>query len=314
MSNLTIRVLVAGVGIPVIVGATMAGGFWFVGLILLISSLALAEFYRLAGLKGMAPQVGTGIVFGLCVAISFFHARLQMLLLTFLHAHALSAPLPSMAQTVLILLLVFIPVILGIELFRNVPGAIANMAATVAGVLFIPLFFGALIGLRELFIPGDFPISAYFPVYGPDVPEEIVTTVYRWGGLTVLSLFAAIWLCDSAAYFVGRAWGRHKLFPRVSPNKTWEGAVAGFCAAVLTFVAAQHFVLPYLTVGSGLLCGAIVGVFGQIGDLVESLLKRDAGVKDSSALIPGHGGVLDRFDSLLFVAPLIFVYLDFVVF
>ena len=72
--------------------------------------------------------------------------------------------------------------------------------------------------------------------------------------------------------------------------------------------------LPYLTVGQSLMCGVIVGVFGQLGDLVESLLKRDAGVKDSSSLIPGHGGVLDRFDSIMFVSPLLFLYLDFVVF
>ncbi len=314
MSNLTVRVLVAIVGIPLIVLATMEGDFWFVGFVLLIASLALHEFYGLARGKGMAPQVGTGIVFGLCVTLAFFHGRLQILLLTALHAHGMSAPLPSMSQTLLILSLTFLPLVLLVELFRNKPGAIGNVAATLAGVGYVSLFFGSLIGLRELFVPGDFPVSAYFPVYGPDVPQAIVDTVYRWGGLTVLSVFVAIWVCDSAAYFVGRAWGRHKLFPRVSPNKSWEGAVAGFAAAVLLFVAAQALVLPYLTLTSALVCGLIVGVFGQLGDLVESLLKRDAGVKDSSSLIPGHGGVLDRFDSLLFVAPLIFVYLDFVVF
>ncbi len=313
MSNLAVRVLVALVAIPLIVAATMEGDFWFVGFVLLIASLALHEFYRLARAKGMAPQVGTGIVFGLCVTLTFFHSRLQMLLLTLLHAHGMSVPLPSMSQALLILSLVFLPLLLLVELFRNKPGAIGNIAATFAGVGYVSLFFGSLIGLRELFVPGDFPISAYFPVYGPDVPQGVVDTVYRWGGLTVLAVFVAIWVCDSAAYFVGRAWGRHKLFPRVSPNKSWEGAIAGFVAAVLVFLAARSL-LPYLTLVSALVCGTIIGVFGQLGDLVESLLKRDAGVKDSSALIPGHGGVLDRFDSLLFVAPLIFVYLDFVVF
>jgi phosphatidate cytidylyltransferase len=130
----------------------------------------------------------------------------------------------------------------------------------------------------------------------------------------VLAVFIAVWMCDSAAYFCGRAWGKHKLFPRVSPNKSWEGAAAGFLAAVGAFMAARSLALPYMTPGTAVVCGIIVGVFGQAGDLAESLLKRDAGVKDSSALIPGHGGVLDRFDSLLFVSPLVFVYLDFIVF
>jgi phosphatidate cytidylyltransferase len=130
----------------------------------------------------------------------------------------------------------------------------------------------------------------------------------------VIALFASIWLCDSAAYFAGRALGRTKLFERVSPKKTWEGAAAGFVFAIGAFLLARVLVLPYLTVTSAVVCGAIVGVFGQVGDLAESLLKRDAGVKDSSALIPGHGGVLDRFDSLLFVSPLVFLYLDFIVF
>jgi phosphatidate cytidylyltransferase len=105
---------------------------------------------------------------------------------------------------------------------------------------------------------------------------------------------------------------RHKLFPRVSPNKSWEGAVAGFVAAVGAALGAKYLVLEYLTPGAAVVIGALVGVFGQLGDLIESLLKRDAGVKDSSHLIPGHGGVFDRFDSLLLVAPLVYLYLDFI--
>jgi phosphatidate cytidylyltransferase len=146
------------------------------------------------------------------------------------------------------------------------------------------------------------------------VPEATAATIYGWGGWTVLAIFISIWVCDSAAYFAGRAFGRHTLFERVSPKKTWEGAIAGFVGAIAAFVLMKELALPYLTFGQSLVCGVIVGVFGQLGDLVESLLKRDAGVKDSSSLIPGHGGVLDRFDSIMFVSPLLFLYLDFVVF
>ena len=130
----------------------------------------------------------------------------------------------------------------------------------------------------------------------------------------MVSVFASVWVCDSAAYFVGRALGKHPLFKRVSPNKTWEGAIGGFVGAVAVFTVARFIALPYLSVVQAIVCGALIGLFGQVGDLVESLLKRSAGVKDSSALIPGHGGVLDRFDSLMFVAPLLFFYLEFIVF
>ena len=145
-------------------------------------------------------------------------------------------------------------------------------------------------------------------------PPRVTGGEYTHAGAWVIMIFVTIWMCDTAAYFCGLYFGKHKLLERVSPKKTWEGAVAGFAAAVGAFVLGQWWVLPYLTPGEAAVCGIIVGVFGQAGDLFESLLKRDAGVKDSSALIPGHGGVLDRFDSLMFVSPLLYLYLDFIVF
>jgi phosphatidate cytidylyltransferase len=99
--------------------------------------------------------------------------------------------------------------------------------------------------------------------------------------------------------------------PRVSPNKSWEGAVAGFVFAVSGMIAARELVLDFLTMRDAVAIGFIVGLFGQIGDLIESLLKRDTHVKDSSSIIPGHGGILDRFDSLLFTAPIVYLYLTF---
>ena len=135
----------------------------------------------------------------------------------------------------------------------------------------------------------------------PEIGQAAIDHVYRWGGYTVISIFVMIWICDSAAYYAGSAFGKHKLFPRVSPNKSWEGTFFGFIFAVITAVAAKYIVLDYLPLGSAVIIGVIVGSVGQLGDLIESLLKRDAGVKDSSQFIPGHGGVLDRFDSLLLV-------------
>ena len=314
MSNLTIRILVALVGIPLILLLVLAGGFYFFAFIALVSALALHEFYMLARVKGVRPQIWLGLLFGLFVTAVFIHGRLQQALLGVLASYGLALPWPTMAQAFLILFLLFVPLLLVVELFRNNGSAIANLTATVFGVAYVSIFLGSIVGIRELFVPADFPVYAHFQILGPSVPDETAATIYRWGAYTVLSIFASIWLCDSAAYFAGRAFGKHKLFERVSPKKTWEGAVAGLVFAVAAFVAAKMLVLPYLSIWSAVVCGLIVGLFGQVGDLAESLLKRDAGVKDSSTLIPGHGGVLDRFDSLMFVSPLIFFYLDFIVF
>ena len=109
---------------------------------------------------------------------------------------------------------------------------------------------------------------------------------------------------------MGTAFGKHKLFPRVSPNKSWEGAIAGFVFAIITMIAAKATVIDLLTLYDAVIIGIIVGIIGQMGDLVESLVKRDAGVKDSSAIIPGHGGIFDRFDSLLLTAPVVYLYLS----
>ena len=105
--------------------------------------------------------------------------------------------------------------------------------------------------------------------------------------------------------------GRHKLFKRVSPQKSWEGAVFGFVFAVAAMIVAKPFILSFLSWQDVIILGIIIGSVGQVGDLIESLLKRDAGIKDSSALVPGHGGIFDRFDSLLFSAPAIWLYLKY---
>jgi phosphatidate cytidylyltransferase len=115
------------------------------------------------------------------------------------------------------------------------------------------------------------------------------------------------WVCDTAAYAVGKLWGRHKFFPAVSPKKTWEGAVGGLIGGLLAAVGLGRWLVG-LSVGWGLLLGlAIVGA-ATFGDLAESVIKRQVGVKDSGQLIPGHGGMLDRIDSLLFVVPVVYYF------
>lgn len=179
-----------------------------------------------------------------------------------------------------------------IELFRNKGSAILNLGTTYLGIFYIGLFSTTLIALREFY---------------PNVDG-----LYIRGGYLIIALLASIWLGDSAAYYGGTAFGKHKLFPRVSPNKSWEGAVLGFMFSVGAMILAKLVILDFLSWNNVIIIGTIIGTIGQIGDLVESLLKRDSTVKDSSAIIPGHGGVFDRFDSLLFVAPAVWFYLRYI--
>jgi phosphatidate cytidylyltransferase len=221
----------------------------------------------------------------------------------------------SKLQLFLTIFLLLLVLTLLIELFRNKGSAYLNAGITLFGLVYVGLFLSTLIGIRELF-GAEFPywlLRENVPMIGEYNAAAAHAVTYPWGGLTVISILASIWICDTAAYFGGLSMGRHKLFPRVSPNKSWEGAVWGFAGAVLTMITAQHFFLSYLEIHQAVVIGIIIGVFGQLGDLVESLLKRDAGVKDSSSLLPGHGGVFDRFDSLIFVSPILYLYLDFVV-
>lgn len=178
------------------------------------------------------------------------------------------------------------------ELFRNKSSAINNLGSTLLGIFYIGFFAASILNLREFYNTSAF--------------------TYSQGGYLILAILVSIWLCDSAAYFIGSAYGLHKLMPRVSPKKSWEGAIAGFIFAVIGMIAAKSLVLDFLTITNAIVIGIIVGLFGQIGDLVESLIKRDANVKDSSAIIPGHGGIFDRFDSLLFTAPIVYLYLKLI--
>jgi phosphatidate cytidylyltransferase len=179
------------------------------------------------------------------------------------------------------------------ELFRNKPHAIANVSVSVFSALYMSLF-SSFILIRELPARHGFPYAA--------------------GAWLLLMVFISMWVCDTAAYFVGSSFGKHKLFPRVSPKKTWEGAIAGFAFAIGTAVLVRKLALPEIPMIHAAVIGTLVGVFGQTSDLVESLLKRDAGVKDSSNLLPGHGGMLDRFDSPLLVGPIVYGYLLIMIF
>jgi len=179
-------------------------------------------------------------------------------------------------------------------LLSGTKDALHRAAATVLGVMYVAFLLGFLLLVRQL------PLK--------------VGLAYQAAGTWVVLMFGVIWICDSAAYFYGSRFGRHKLYAAVSPGKSIEGAVAGVVFALLSAWGFHLWFVQGLRLVDSLAIGLICGVVGQGSDLVESLFKRDAGVKDSSHILPGHGGILDRFDSEILVAPVLFFYLRFIAF
>lgn len=143
------------------------------------------------------------------------------------------------------------------------------------------------------------------------VQIPFLNTEYSFVNTTILGVFILIWTNDTFAFLVGKNFGKHKLLERISPNKTIEGFIGGMVFTfIVSYILANQFTSHSLT--QWLVIAALVSVFGVLGDLIESMFKRQAGVKDSSNFIPGHGGFLDRFDSVIFAAPFIFIYLQLV--
>jgi len=163
--------------------------------------------------------------------------------------------------------------------------SLGSAAATVFGVVYVALLASSLIGVRMIQSPT------------PHLASKLLTM-----------FFAMVMMTDTGAYYTGRSVGRRKLAPRVSPGKTVEGAVGGFMTAVITGPLCKWIFFPEIHVIHAMALGATIGILGQVGDLAESMLKRGSGVKDSGNLLPGHGGMLDRVDSILFCAPLLYYY------
>lgn len=276
-AELRARLLVALVGIPVGLFAIHAGGWVLGGLVAVVAGVATYEFYALASATGARPIVWLGVP----------AASILVLL-------ALLGPgFDVWADHALALLLALAVATLVAAVFLRSPGdtPLFSAAATISGALYTGGTLAFAVLLRHL------PDSG-----GRDSQDP-------WEGrLLVLFPLAVIWASDTAAYFTGRRFGRTGLAPRVSPGKTVEGGAGGVAAAVVVgaatgFVMRDVVSFPFSPV-AGALIGLLLGIAGQLGDLAESLLKREAGVKDSGTLLPGHGGVLDRFDALFLSMPL----------
>ena len=153
------------------------------------------------------------------------------------------------------------------------------------------------------------PVVSIFSILYITVPFYLFILLDK-NYMVIIFIFALIWACDTFAYFGGKYFGKHKL-SEISPNKTIEGSVFGFIFTVLVSLCFYFLTKDFIILKDSIILGIIIGMFSQVGDNFESMLKRFNGVKDSSNIIPGHGGLLDRFDSLVFVIPFVYIYVVF---
>lgn len=264
------RLLTAAVvGLPLLAGVFLLPAAWFFAIILLAVILAAIEFVRI--LRPLAPG-----------------APLRVL-----------PVLVAAAGVALFVALATEPAAAGAE-------------APEVRVIAVGLVFS--VGLSCAVLLGRTPAGQALPAVGGlcfgtvyfVLPAVALARLQQTDPWLVLLLFAIVWLGDTAAFLVGRRWGRHKMAPRVSPNKSWEGAAASLGIAVIAALAWSLLVLGRLSAAVVAIAVA-VNVAAQLGDLTESLFKRGSGIKDSGHMLPGHGGLLDRIDALLFAAPVLWI-------
>jgi phosphatidate cytidylyltransferase len=268
VNNLATRSLTAVFFVIVMIGSALLGQTVFSVLLLIIIFLSLNEFVTLVSNEKNQPALWSVILIG-----GLTYVVLAANSLGYIPAQGLLMIIP------LLFVLFFI------ELWRNKANPFINIALSLVAVIYIAIPFGLMTYLFD-------PVVLSGPLhYG-----------------VVLGFLIILWLNDTGAYFVGSLMGKHKLFERISPGKTWEGSIGGGIFALLT-AWGLSFVFTQLSVSHWMILSLIIVISGSLGDLVESMLKRSLGIKDSGTILPGHGGILDRFDAVLLSAPFVFVYL-----
>ena len=273
-SNLLTRVVIAFIFGPIILYITLLGKLPFLILVEILIILGLWEFSYLAQLKNFRILKWILLLLGILMGISVYLWGEKALIFFLLGVVYLTA-------------LVFV-------IKGRTQGTTADLSLSLFALFYVAGLFSFLILLRE-------------------IPLQLALD-YKTGGLWIVYLLICIWSCDTFAYFIGAPLGKHKLSPSVSPKKTVEGFVGGILGAVAAAFFSYYVFFKSTGLNHLLVVSIFVSLIGQIGDLTESLFKRDAKIKDISHIIPGHGGILDRFDSLLFVSPIVYYYLKFVVY
>ena len=267
------RIITALIALPILIASVRLEILapLFIVIVLAALTLGLHEFWVMAKKRDLHPDAALGFIGAALLAVTFVFA-----------------PRDDLASSLLILLIMTVIGLLIAATLRGVKfdKLLASVGVTVLGVCYVFLLGGFLIALR--------------------------TGFRHEPAADLLSFFLLVLMgSDTGAYFTGRALGKHKLAPKISPGKTWEGAVGGLLTSLLAAVCAHYWFFPELSLKAGLPLAAGMSILGVLGDLTESALKRGAAIKDSGTLFPGHGGLLDRLDSLLFNAPLLYVFARF---
>ncbi len=266
--NFVVRVL-SGVILAIVVFGAIYSSYLGFGLLLLAIVLgSLREFYRMSREKGIEPQDVAGYFAGAAIfGYGFDYFYLGGVYTTHLT----------------LFMLLIVPLMFVIELFKEREQPLVNIGTTLLGLVYIALPLALLVGVPLLLTGG------------------------AWNPLVMILYILIIWCSDSFAYLVGVTMGRHRLYEKISPKKSWEGFFGGVAGSIVMAVITAKLLGADVWMWIGV--GVVISVMGCLGDLVESMFKRTCGVKDSGTLLPGHGGVLDRFDSLIFTAPFVLVYL-----
>jgi phosphatidate cytidylyltransferase len=271
------KTIVALIWMPVFIFLCYQGGLWLLLPIMAVAIVGMGEYYSATFKKGHRPAALLGYLAG------------TLILLVTQYAPA------YLREGMLLAVIIFLVGFTLLAQFGNRPdqSAVNNSAVTAFGVIYVALMLSFMIRMRQL----DLPAAVHF--------AGAIEFWHRCGALLIAMV--PVWCCDVLAQMVGRSLGRHKLAPTVSPNKTIEGSLAGFVAAMIGAVVVSFWVgLPWY---HALLLGALAGIVGQLGDLGKSVLKRDLQIKDFGTLFGPHGGVLDRFDAVMFSIPLSYLYL-----
>jgi phosphatidate cytidylyltransferase len=257
------------------------GGFWLHPVTFLVAGLVMmigtqVEYYRMMRITGVRPQVVTGIITGITV---------------FLISSLVAANIIS--RNWFLLLIPMLAVVMVIELYRNVEKPFDSLAHTYFSILYTVIPFSMM------------PFSAF---YREGLPSLINQSLITFSPGIVIGFFILLWTNATAAYLVGITLGKHRLFERISPKKSWEGFIGG----IVVNAAMAYLISGWLGVvekSGWVIIGVIISVTGTYGDLIESMLKRSIGVKDSGSIMPGHGGFLDRFDSVVISFPMVYLFI-----
>ncbi|MCX7594088.1 MAG: phosphatidate cytidylyltransferase [Fischerella sp.] len=282
------RILSGIIAIAVALSATVLGGWYFTIVFATIIFLGQKEYFNLVRAKGIAPAAKTTMV-----------VSQVLLVICTLDGNLADAVMP-VAGTFICFYLLFQPKM----------ATIADISASILGLFYTGYLPSYWVRLRAFnTTASNLPLGGYWPPSWTDFLTHRHSTSLPDGLTATLLTFFCIWAADIGAYFFGKFFGKTPLSD-ISPKKTVEGAVFGVAASIIVaFAIAYYFNWPEYVI-TGLTLGLLIGVAGLLGDLTESMLKRDAGVKDSGQLIPGHGGILDRTDSYIFTAPLVYYFVS----